>query len=99
MKTLILASLLTVTAVSGLVTAPGQAKADYNYYSNGMFGHTFSPIPTYNPVLPLAGARAGAQPGAAAAQTGGFDGSDDDSGSLVENAVEAVESLLDDDCE
>ena len=35
MKTFILASLLTVTAVSGLVTAPGQAKADYNYYSNG----------------------------------------------------------------
>ena len=91
MKTLILASLLAVTAVSGAVMISEPAKADYNYFSNGKFGHIYSPLPTYNPVLPLAGARA-------APQAGGFNGSDEGSGSL-DDAAEAAESLLDDGCD
>ncbi len=91
MKTFILASMLALTAVSGAVMNSDPAKADYNYYSNGMFGHIYSPVPTYNPVLPLAGAPA-------APQAGSFEGRDD-SGSVTDAAAEAVQSLLDDGCD
>ena len=103
MKTLNLATLLALTAVTGAVMLSDPAKADFNYYSNGMFGHTYSPMPIYNPVLPLAGGPAGVQPGAAGAQTGGFDGgdggSDDGNASLTDAAAEAVENVLEDGCD
>ncbi len=91
MKTFILASVLALTAVSGAVMISDPAKADFNHFSNGMFGHIYSPVPTYNPVLPLAGA-------AAPPQAAGFEGSDNGNASPTDAAAEAVQSLLDDGC-